>query len=105
MAILNETQDEYQISEGVVYRIRASVSNIRQSAHITGTGTVNLRGCVQIPTSINDPILTLDESDTDITGFKEFKKAMVNYIKFEENQTGTRIITLKGFVQPIPIEF
>lgn len=105
MAILNSTQDEYEISEGVVYRIRPSVANIRQSVHITGTGSVNLRGCVQIPTSINDPILTLDESDTKISGFKEFKQALVNYIKFEENQAGTRVITIKGFAQPIPLQF
>jgi len=43
MTILNSTQDEYQITEGVVYRIRASTANIRQSVHITGNGSVNTR--------------------------------------------------------------
>lgn len=105
MTILNKTY-EFEISEGIVYAIiPTSISNIYPSIHITGTGAVNLLGSVQIPTSSNDPILTLEDSDSDLFGFYEFEKTIPNYIKLEESQAGSRVITLKGFLKPTPLSF
>ena len=92
-------KSEFVLEENKVYLIRPiDSSNPPKSIHITGTGTVDLRGCIETPTSLNDPILTLDSDDSDLFGF--YTMSEINYIKLVPNQAGTRKIILSGFKQP-----
>jgi hypothetical protein len=92
---------EFIIEEGKVYRIRAYFGfNVKPAIQITGTGTVTIKGSILTPSSINDPILTTSDADTNITGFKQFLDALPNYLKVEESAVGTRVVTLSGFSQP-----
>ncbi len=105
MTILNPDY-EFQIEEGVVYKIApTNIFNVAPLIHITGTGTVDLHGSIQTPTATDDPILTLEASDTNIFGFYQFNETMPNYIILQPNQSGSRVITLKGFAPPIPLTF
>lgn len=100
MTILHKTY-EFEIEEGIVYKIRPiNLTNISPSIHITGSGSVNLRGSIQIPESIDDPILTLENDDSNLFGFYHFEKGYPNYIKLEPSVVGSRVITLSGFTQP-----
>lgn len=100
MTILHKTY-EFVIEENKVYKITPTrISNISPSIQITGSGTVNLKGSIQIPTSLNDPILTLEESDSNLFGFHHFEKGYPNFIKLEQSSAGIRVITLSGFEEP-----
>jgi hypothetical protein len=90
---------EFEILENKVYQlIPISFTNAPKQIHITGTGTVDLRGCIETPTTLNDPILTLTEEDTNLSGLYDMGE--VNYIKLVQNQAGTRKIILSGFKEP-----
>ena len=98
---------EYEVEEGKVYQLeRITSTNVRPTVHITGTGSLDMRVSVQIPSSISDPILTLGVEDEDlIPDLYQFNEATPNFIKFEANQAGTRTITLSGFKKPTEIIF
>ena len=90
---------EFLLQENKIYRLEpVDFVNAPKSIHISGTGTVDIRGCTETPTSLNDDRLTLDEGDTNIFGF--FQMSEINYIKITPNQEGIRRIVLSGFNQP-----
>lgn len=105
MTIFNDSY-EFVIEEGKVYEVRPTdIVNRKPCVQITGTGTVDLRGSLQRPTAVDDDILTLESEDSSLFGFYHFKDSVPNFIKFEENDAGTRVITLSGFIQPTELEF
>lgn len=98
MAVPHEKY-EFEILEDKVYRlIPIAYTNAPKQIHITGAGTVDLRGCIETPTVLNDPILTLAPEDTDLFGLYEMGE--INYIKLVSNQAGARKIILSGFQEP-----
>lgn len=105
MTIVHNTY-EFVIQEEVVYKIKpTNITNIAPSIHITGSGSVNLRGSIQIPSSVDDPILTLEPLDSNLFGFYHFVEGYPNFIKLEPSDAGVRVITLSGFLQPEEIFF
>lgn len=90
---------EFEMLEDKVYRlIPIAYTNAPRQIHITGTGTIDIRGCIETPISLNDAILTLDAEDTDLFGLYDMSE--INYIKLVPKQAGTRKIILSGFRQP-----
>lgn len=92
---------EFILEEGKVYQITPTKSfNAPRQLHISGTGSVDIRVCINTPTSINDPIMTLATEDTNAVANLYQIVSEPNFIKIEENTAGTRIIILTGFNQP-----
>jgi hypothetical protein len=105
MTIVNENY-EFVVEEGKVYEVRPSkIVNRLPCVQITGTGSVNLRGSLQRPATIDSAILTLNSDDENLNGFYHFEGSIPNFIKFEESEAGERVITLSGFAEPIELEF
>lgn len=87
---------EFEIEENKVYQLNANrFTNAPKQIHISGTGTVDLASCIETPTTLNDPILTIAEGDSDLFSFYSMNE--INYIKLTENQVGVRKIVLSGF--------
>ena len=98
MTVLHEKY-EFEILEDKVYQLTPiAYTNAPKQIHITGAGTVDIRGCIETPTGLNDPILTLAPEDTDLFGLYDMGE--INYIKLVPSQAGVKKIILSGFRQP-----
>lgn len=92
---------EFILEEDKVYQITPTKSfNAPRQLHISGTGSVDIRVCIDTPTSINDPIMTLATEDTNAVANLYRVVGTPNFIKIEENTAGARVIILTGFNQP-----
>lgn len=102
---LPNPQFEFVVEENKVYKIIPSRVARGRFLQVTGTGTVDILGSIHQPDSLDDEVMTSGQNDTDFTGFRTFKHLVPNYIKFVQNQAGSRVITLSGFYEPQEITF
>lgn len=106
MSDLPATGYQFIVEEGKVYKISPTIqTNILPQIQIIGDGTVDLSGSFFVPTSVDDPVLESDPTSIDLVpGIYRFAQ-LPPYIKFTENQTGSRQIALIGFAEPVEIIF
>lgn len=89
----------FEIVEGLVYKVEKNrTKQCDVSINISGTGSVNVKTSNKLPTSLNDPLLVI--SDIGLTpDFYTFGENIIaNYMKFEPNQAGTRVIVSNGLI-------
>lgn len=105
MTVVNDTY-EFTIEENKVYKIRrVNFTNVAPAIQISGTGSINLYGSLQVPTSYDDPCFTLNSKDSNLLGYYAMYNAYPNFIKAEPSEDGERTIILSGFYEPEEIIF
>lgn len=88
-----------ELQESVVYQVDKHPSKSSDiSIDISGTGSVNIKGSSTRPTSLNDAILKVIDSNLTEQFYIFDQNVFPQYIKIEQNQAGSRTIIATGLV-------